>query len=147
MRKGRRCGHLLPAQDASISRGWEFLLLNRSIPSTVRLQVEVSGPHSTLLSFWEYDLHSISAIRRQNGEQLIAPLAPLVDRVNLLFPNLPPGVVPQTLPVVIQQKDRNELFFSMNKAGFGVVSLYHTLIDSIDAHTCFLNHPRSRPGL
>jgi dTDP-4-amino-4,6-dideoxygalactose transaminase len=136
---GGVCGRAGDASIFSLHKMLPFceggaLLLNSSVRSSVRTQLEKNAPHSMPLPFWEYDLHSISAIRRQNGEQLIAALAPLAGRVNLLFPTLPMGVVPQTLPVVIQHKNRDELYFSMNDAGFGVVSLYHTLIDSIDAH-------------
>ena len=48
--------------------------------------------------------------------------------------------MPQTLPVVIQQKNRNDLYFEMNSAGFGVVSLYHTLINIIGSQEFSESH-------
>lgn len=108
------------------------LLLNQSIPQGVRTQIETSTDRSELLPFWEYDVYSIALARRRNAEYLINGLAGLAGRVGLLFPGFPPGVVPQTLPVIIQKKNRDELYFEMNAAGFGVVSLYHTLIDSVN---------------
>lgn len=116
---------LLPFSEGGV------LLLNPSISDTVRMRIAGRESHCDPLPFWEYDLHCIAAVRRRNAEQLIAALPVLAGRVNLLFPGLPPGVVPQTLPVVIQQKNRNDLYFEMNDAGFGVVSLYHTLINRI----------------
>jgi dTDP-4-amino-4,6-dideoxygalactose transaminase len=109
------------------------LLLNQSICDDVRVQMEASRQLSDLLPFWEYDLHSIASVRRRNAEQLITALAVLADRVKPLFPSLPPGIVPQTLPVIVQRKNRDQLYFEMNAAGFGVVSLYHTLIDRVNA--------------
>ena len=110
-----------------------LLLLNSSASDSVRKKLAEDEHPGELLSFWEYDLHCIAAVRRRNAEQLIAALPALEGRVSLLFPSLPPGVVPQTLPVVIQQKNRDDLYFEMNSAGFGVVSLYHTLIGDIGA--------------
>jgi dTDP-4-amino-4,6-dideoxygalactose transaminase len=118
---------MLPFHDGGV------LVLNPSTSDSVREKLSEDEHRGELLSFWEYDLHYIAAVRRRNAEQLIAALPALEGRVNLLFPSLPPGVVPQTLPVVIQQKNRDDLYFEMNSAGFGVVSLYHTLIEDIGA--------------
>ena len=133
---GGACGRAGDAVIFSLHKMLPFseggvLLLNPSISDNVRMRIAGRESHGDLLSFWEYDLHSIATVRRRNAEQLIAALPLLAGRVNLLFPSLPSGVVPQTLPVVIQQKNRNDLYFEMNSAGFGVVSLYHTLISII----------------
>jgi dTDP-4-amino-4,6-dideoxygalactose transaminase len=135
---GGACGRAGDAVIFSLHKMLPFseggvLLLNPSISDTVRMRIAGIESHGDLLSFWEYDLHCIATVRRRNAEQLIAALSPLAGRVNLLFPSLPPGVVPQTLPVIIQRKNRDELYFEMNAAGFGVVSLYHTLIDRVNA--------------
>jgi len=43
------------------------------------------------------------------------------------------GIVPQTFPILLDDnKLRDRLYFQMNKEGYGVVSLYHTLVDAID---------------
>lgn len=117
---------MLPFRDGGT------LILNHPGHGLVETCLKESQQEGRLRAFWEYDLHHIAAIRRQNAEQLTAALAPLAGRLDLLFPTLPEGVVPQTLPVVIQRASRNDLYFRMNDAAFGVVSLYHTLIDSID---------------
>jgi len=39
--------------------------------------------------------------------------------------------VPQTLPVVLLHADRDAVYHGMNAEGFGVVSLYHTLIGPV----------------
>ena len=38
---------------------------------------------------------------------------------------------PQTLPVIVKNYDRTTLYNKMNEAGFGMVSLYHTMIDNL----------------
>lgn len=134
---GGVCGRAGDAVAFSLHKMLPFseggvLLLNRTIGDSVRMQLEGSGRLSDLLPFWEYDLHSIASVRRRNAERLMAAVNKLADRVRLLFPTLPQGVVPQTLPVIVQTKSRDQLYVEMNAAGFGVVSLYHTLIDQVD---------------
>jgi dTDP-4-amino-4,6-dideoxygalactose transaminase len=58
-------------------------------------------------------------------------LVPLYDWLTPLFPQIREGIVPQTLPVIVSQSSRDALYFEMNRRGFGVVSLYHTLIQQI----------------
>ena len=38
---------------------------------------------------------------------------------------------PQTYPILIKSKDKNELYHKLNEKGFGVVSLYHTMIEEL----------------
>ena len=61
-----------------------------------------------------------------------------------------PGTVPQTFPIRIIKGDRNKIYELMNQHGYGVVSLYHTLIEplqrseyqaSIDLSRCIMNLP------
>jgi dTDP-4-amino-4,6-dideoxygalactose transaminase len=80
---------------------------------------------------WDYDLHAISAVRRHNAQTLLHLLEG-VDGLTPLHPSIPDGVVPQTLPVVIASASRDELYHRMNAAGYGVTSLYHTMIDQLD---------------
>ena len=79
----------------------------------------------------DYDLLEISRIRRRNAARLLKDIKPLRPAVLPLRPILPAGVVPQSLPVIINEHSRDDLYFKLNAAGFGVVSLYHTLIDPI----------------
>ncbi|MCI9023872.1 MAG: DegT/DnrJ/EryC1/StrS aminotransferase family protein [Dorea sp.] len=39
--------------------------------------------------------------------------------------------VPQTFPVIIKRGDRDKIYEIMNEEGYGVVSLYHTMIDEL----------------
>ena len=78
-----------------------------------------------------YDFAEIARRRRENYRCLQACLAPLMDRVAPLFEALPDGVVPQTFPARVLAGDRYRLYQQLNDAGFGAVSLYHTLIEPL----------------
>ena len=41
------------------------------------------------------------------------------------------NICPQTLPVKLEEFDRNLLYHAMNEKGFGMVSLYHTMIKEL----------------
>jgi len=76
----------------------------------------------------QFDLAAIARRRVENAVALTEMLAPLSDDLELLRPETPPGIVPQTLPVVLRAAPRDEIYTLMNEAGYGVVSLYHTMI-------------------
>lgn len=81
-----------------------------------------------------YDWKQIAARRRRNffhGSRLLNELQSRIGGFQLAWPDLSPDDVPQTLPVFICGQSRDALYEEMNAAGFGVVSLYHTLIPSI----------------
>lgn len=78
----------------------------------------------------EYDLYAIYNIRRQNYLYLVNKLKNLYG-VSILHPELIDGVCPQTLPVLLKQCSRDNLYFSMNEDGYGFVSLYHTMIKEL----------------
>lgn len=77
-----------------------------------------------------YDLFSIYAIRRSNYNYL-AHLLSEVAGVEVIYKTLEEGICPQTLPVIVENFDRTTLYNKMNEAGFGMVSLYHTMIENL----------------
>lgn len=98
----------------------------------------VSGQKSTAPEFatrvLSYDWRAIGEIRRSNFCALTAILAASAERgakFELLWPELADGDVPQTLPVRILGDGRDSIYAAMNDDGFGMVSLYHTLIDAV----------------
>lgn len=79
-----------------------------------------------------YDWPAIAALRRANFEAVLEGLQNLPNMrrgVRLMWPTLGPTEVPQTLPVEILASDRDRIYAEMNAEGFGMVSLYHTLIE------------------
>jgi len=101
---------------------------------------------------WEFDIQEISAIRIENYK-IIEKLINQKDVNNYFVPLktfLDTNIVPQTFPILIKVGDRNKIYELMNNEGYGVVSLYHTLIEplmfedyneSIKISKCILNLP------
>lgn len=97
-----------------------------------------------------YDLRAISGVRRRNMIRLTRLMAPLREVFWPLHPRLPRGVVPQSYPILVRRGSRDQLYEEANAAGFGVVSLYHTMIPEVRAEkypashrisSCILNLP------
>jgi len=85
----------------------------------------------TILS---YNWASIASSRRRNFASIIDLLRALPEHgveFTLLWPELDDADVPQTLPVRITGDNRDAIYRGMNEAGFGMVSLYHTLIEPV----------------
>lgn len=74
-----------------------------------------------------YDLFPIYAVRRMNYNYLLNQLLD-IKGIEVIYKNLEEGICPQTLPVIVENFDRTTLYNKMNEAGFGMVSLYHTMI-------------------
>ena len=92
----------------------------------------------------EFDFAGIARRRVRNARLVEELLGGLADEVAPLWPGLPEDVVPQTYPVVIRRASRNDLYFRMNEAGFGVVSLYHTLVKELSAEDFPASHELAR---
>lgn len=92
----------------------------------------------------EYDLTAIARKREENynviREELKKHNSPYVAS---LYGTLPDGIVPQTYPVVLNGVDRDKVYSVMNEKGWGVVSLYHTMIQLLQndefAKECWLS--------
>jgi dTDP-4-amino-4,6-dideoxygalactose transaminase len=81
-----------------------------------------------------FDWEVISQRRRQNYLGLINRLNALPEageRFRLLWPELNERDVPQTLPILISGDERDHVYSSMNRNGYGMVSLYHTLVKEV----------------
>ena len=98
----------------------------------------VHGQQSTMpqlaTEVMSFDWEAISQRRRDNFVGLVERLnamSEVGDRFHLLWPELNEKDVPQTLPVLISGDDRDSVYMSMNKHGYGMVSLYHTLIKEV----------------
>jgi len=84
-----------------------------------------------------YDLNTIAQARIRNYMEINTHVKTILDRVDPIWPILSAGEVPQTYPIRLKFAEynrelRDKVYARMNTAGYGVVSLYHTLIDAID---------------
>ncbi|WP_426987618.1 DegT/DnrJ/EryC1/StrS family aminotransferase [Pseudarthrobacter sp. Y6] len=98
----------------------------------------VKGQKSTMaelaVNILSYNWTSIAERRRSNFVDITERLKSLPEcgsKFELLWPELGSSDVPQTLPVRIAGDSRDDVYRRMNEAGFGMVSLYHTLIEQV----------------
>lgn len=92
----------------------------------------------------DYDLAEIARLRVENARRVERLLPALEGVIDPLWPGLPEGTVPQTYPVLVRSGSRDELYFRLNHAGYGVVSLYHTMVAELDAATFPAAHRLAR---
>jgi dTDP-4-amino-4,6-dideoxygalactose transaminase len=92
---------------------------------------------------WQFDLVPMIHARQRNARLLATRLDPLKGRVDPLW-TLERDEVPQTFAVRIRGVSRDLLYDKLNAAGFGVVSLYHTMIDTIAAEAFPVSHAMAR---
>ncbi len=108
-----------------LSRGGWLELRDTMYPDAV------GQPCPELDRVFHYDFCAISNRRRALAELWSRLLIGESESFQLLHPSLPQGVVPQTFPVILLRADRDRVFDEMNRLGFGVVSLYHTMITEL----------------
>ena len=80
---------------------------------------------------FDYDLAAIAARRLANANAVLKEVLEIKDIATPLYESIPTGVIPQTLPVLIDRVPREQVYNEMNARGYGVVSLYHTMIEPI----------------
>ncbi len=81
--------------------------------------------------FANFDLYAIAQKRLENVSILHKLLKKYSDEVTPLRQKLNTGEVPQTFPVLIRTVSRDKIYEMMNAAGYGIVTLYHTMIENI----------------
>ncbi|TXF77541.1 DegT/DnrJ/EryC1/StrS family aminotransferase [Chryseobacterium sp.] len=77
-----------------------------------------------------YDLYKIYSIRRSNYI-ILCNLLKNIKGIDVVYKELQDGICPQTLPVIVENYDRSKLYHEMNEKGYGMVSLYHTMITQL----------------
>lgn len=123
---------MLPTPDA---RGGMLTYRN---PERITGQRETEPALSRVLL--DHDTLGIARRRQENFRVLtglLVALPELGSAFELMWPVLDDDDAPQTLPVRIVSEDRrlrDHVYAEMNREGFGVVSLYHTLIEQLRDH-------------
>jgi dTDP-4-amino-4,6-dideoxygalactose transaminase len=87
----------------------------------------------------DFDLPAIADSRRRNARLIMAEITEKCSTALPLRSSIPDRVVPLNVPILVPPNKRQEVYLEMNRMGFGVVSLYHTLGPGIDEET----HPDS----
>ena len=117
------------------------LLLNADTHLSLENLSESNASSSIL---WDYDLGAIAKRRSKNAADIRSMVAPLEGQVDALWPDINAGEILQTYPVVLRDSNRDMVYEMMNAQGYGVVSLYHTLVKGIAPHEFPLSHQLSR---
>ncbi|MDD2703140.1 MAG: DegT/DnrJ/EryC1/StrS family aminotransferase [Candidatus Omnitrophica bacterium] len=143
---GGVCGRLGDASIYSlhkllpVDKGGVLLLNsgNKALASDIQCEA------GDIFPYWEYDLFTIAQKRRENAVALAQMMQKIPDDVDILRPVMNDGIVPQTLPIIIKNVSRDRLYEVMNLRGYGVVSLYHTMIEQITKERFPDSHKLSR---
>lgn len=120
--------------------GGSLLLLNDQLNVQPKRRLEEPIELTPFL----YDINGIASRRKNNysllmdlmegNENYFVPLKS-IDDITLN--------VPQTFPIIIRRGNRDKIYEYMNERGYGVVSLYHTMIEELrnDEHSeaCWLS--------
>jgi dTDP-4-amino-4,6-dideoxygalactose transaminase len=120
--------------------GGGLLMLNGTAPPQL---VGPAGDRCVDNLPWNFDLRAISNKRCANLERLQELVDDCGD-AEPLWGRWPANCVPQTFPVLVNADVRDRVYREMNASGYGVVSLYHTLIDAIAQDQFPASHEVSR---
>ncbi|WP_207208630.1 DegT/DnrJ/EryC1/StrS family aminotransferase [Nocardioides oleivorans] len=96
----------------------------------------------------DHDALSIAGRRQENFRTLTALLEAMPEHgaaFELMWPHLDADDAPQTLPARILgpgRENRDHVYASMNADGYGMVSLYHTLIAELHEHEAMVDLSR-----
>lgn len=107
-------------------KGGSLILNNKCI-----CENELSSSKYSIEPFY-YDINVIKEKRKDNFRQLYE----IVESYSEYFYPLKKQIhiennVPQSFPIIINKGDRDKIYEMMNKEGYGVVSLYHTMIKEL----------------
>lgn len=103
-----------------------------------------AGITNDFYDYSQFDLSAIAEMRISNYRKIKEMLDSYNNHhVHILKSQLEPGIVPQTFPVILTDTDRDQIYSEMNDRGWGIVSLYHTMIDNLQnrdfADECWLS--------
>ncbi|MGB4660429.1 MAG: hypothetical protein WBI07_14740 [Mobilitalea sp.] len=111
-------------------RGGSLVIINKQLKD---LEYTGTNINETENNPWEYDIPSIIRARQENYMILqdIIEKEGNSEYFTPLKDELGKGNIPQTFPIKIKYGNRDNIYELMNEAGYGVVSLYHTLIEPL----------------
>lgn len=86
----------------------------------------------TLNVILESNLEAIKARRRENYLHLSELLRPL-EGIELMYDELPLGISPHNLPLIVNEGRREEIYFKLIEVGVPAIALYYRMIPPIAA--------------
>ncbi len=121
----------------STNDGGILLINNDKIKIQKKIDDRISKRTFTIL--YKSDIEKISQIRRNNYTYILEKIKD-IKGVHPFYRTLLDGVTPINFPVIIEQKDRNNVYFELQKRKIEAVSLYHTLIPQIKKDEYPISH-------
>ena len=95
-------------------------------------EMQLSGQGDFKWNGADYDLAGIS-LRRKENAVLWEELLNQCESIEILrSSDKYAGQTPQTFPVLLHGYDRFQLYQDLNERGYGIVSLYHTMIEPLN---------------
>lgn len=76
------------------------------------------------------DLEAIREKRRSNYLQLMELIIDCPG-IDIMYPELPYGIAPHNLPIIVKDGQREPLYFKLTDRGVPVIALYYRMIDPI----------------
>lgn len=95
---------------------------------------KIMNSHKARYDLFNYNMNEIMKKRVDNYVYIQNLLKEKADLYGIsLLKKISGGIIPHSFPILLgNKKIRDQLYFQLNKEGYGVVSLYHSLIDEID---------------
>ncbi|MBE5837079.1 DegT/DnrJ/EryC1/StrS family aminotransferase [Butyrivibrio sp.] len=100
-----------------------------NVPDANRAILDELSPENESVNVFEYDLLGIARKRKENAEAWKQLCSSLNIETIKLATNL--KCTPQTYPILVNEEERYKIYQNVNELGFGVISLYHTMIDEL----------------
>lgn len=125
-----QCGHYADAVFYSLHK--MLPLKNGGMMKIKNHSLHVKEGVYNQVSPFCYDFKQIADIRKKNAKVLEDRLSKLEKYITILRPEEKyPGQTPQTFPIRFKEVDKSAFYFELNDMKFGVVSLYHTMIEPL----------------
>lgn len=85
---------------------------------------------SDMAQFIRTDLDAVTSVRRDNYNRYLETWS-WPNHFDVLFPELPSGVVPLNFPVIVKNYSREKLYYELIDKGVTTVSLYYQMIPEL----------------
>jgi dTDP-4-amino-4,6-dideoxygalactose transaminase len=126
-------------RDPVLDFDWGFFSLHKMLPypnltGGLLVSAHAVDGRREYLGLHKFDLGGIARARRENYAAALSRIRALAPPgLEILRPELGENV-PESFPVLLEHREmRDGVHRAMNEAGFGLISLYHALIDRTDA--------------
>lgn len=110
---------------------------DREFESSLAPEEEIS--FESLVDFTAADYPAIADIRLDNYRHLANRLGNQ-EGIEIMFPELAPGIIPLNFPLLVTGMAREKLYFKLIDCGFTLIALYYRLIPQIDVARFPVSH-------